>query len=130
MAAISAQAAAELATQLDLDVDEVGICHACLSFVTFPQRAGDERETRRATNEFAPILWDEGLEGPVREALARASAAGVAGADAAARDVEARGGGSGIVKAIVRRLDADIWERSQGSLLRMGFKPWPPAEWN
>jgi hypothetical protein len=85
VAAISAQAALKLAAQLDLDVDEVGICHACLSFVSFPLRAGDEPETRRATNEFAPILWDEGLEAPVREALERARAAGVTYADAAIR---------------------------------------------
>jgi hypothetical protein len=130
MAAISAEAAAALAAQLDLDVDEVGICQACLSCVAFPQRAGDERETRRATNEFAPILWDEGLEAPVREALERARAAGVAEAEAAARDVEARGGRSITVKAIVRRLAADLWERSQGNVLRMGWKPWPPVEWN
>jgi hypothetical protein len=130
VAAISAQAAVELAAQLDLDVDEVGICHACLSVVSFPLRAGDERETRRATNEFAPMLWDEGLEAPVRKALERARAAGVADADAAARDIEARGGRSITVKAIVRRLAADLWERSQGDLLRMGFKPWPPADRN
>ena len=130
MAVISAEATAALAAQLELAVDEVGICHACLSVVSFPQRAGDERETRRATNEFAPILWDEGLDAPVRAALDRAREAGVAGAEAAARDVEARGGPSVTVKAIVRRLAADHRERSQGDLLRMGFKPWPPAEWN
>jgi len=55
---------------------------------------------------------------------------GVANADAAARDVEVRGGRSITVKAIVRRLAADLWERSQGNLLQMGFKPWPPADWN
>jgi hypothetical protein len=130
MAVISSEAATDLATQLDLDVDEVGICHACLSFVSFPQRDGDERETRRATNEFAPILWDEGLEAPVRAALERARAAGVTQAEAASRDIDARGGRSITVKAIVRKLAADLWERSQGNLLRMGFKPWPPAEWN
>jgi hypothetical protein len=95
---ISAEAAAALAAQLELDVDEVGICHACLSVVSFPQRAGDERKTRRATNEFAPILWDEGLEAPVRAALDRAREAGVAGAEVAACDVEARGGRSVTVK--------------------------------
>ena len=67
---------------------------------------------------------------PVRAALDRAREVGVAGAEAGARDVEARGGRSVTVKAIVRRLAADLWERSQGDLLRMGFKPWPPAEWN
>jgi len=130
MGVISSQAATELAAQLELDVDQAGICHACLSFVSFPQRDGDERETRRATNEFAPILWDEGLEAPVRKALRRARAAGVPDADAAAQDIEARGGRSITVKAIVRRLAADLMERSDGDLLRMGFKPWPPAEWN
>ena len=130
MAVISAEAATDLAARLDFDVDQAGICHACLSFVSFPQRAGDERETRRATNEFAPILWDEGLEVPVRKALQRARAAGVPDADAAAQDIEARGGRSITVKAIVRRLAADLLKRSDGDLLRRGFKPWPPAEWN
>ena len=39
--AITQEAAAELAAKLELDVDEVGICHACLSFISFPLRDGD-----------------------------------------------------------------------------------------
>jgi hypothetical protein len=127
---ITREAAAELASRLDLDVNEVGICHACLSFVSFPLRDGDERETARATAEFAPILWDEGLAEPATSALERAQAAGIAHADAGLADIQARKGRSVTAKAIVRRLAADLWERSQGDLRRMGFMPWPPAEWN
>jgi hypothetical protein len=128
--AITREAAAELAGQLELDVDEVGIYHACLSFVMFPQRDGDERETRRATNEFAPILWDEGLAETAVRALEAARVDGIPAAEAGLADVLRRRGRSVTAKAIVRRLAADLWERSRGDLLRLGFKPWPPAEWN
>ena len=127
---ITREAAAELAATLDLDVDEAGICHACLSFVSFPLRDGDERETARATAEFAPILWDEGLAEPATWALERAHADGVPHADAGLADIGARRGRSVTAKAIVRRLAADLWDRSQGDLRRMGFVPWPPADWN
>lgn len=127
---ITRTAAAELAARLDLDLDEVGICHACLSFVSFPLRDGDERETARATAEFAPILWDEGLAEPAIWALERARADGVPHAGAGLADVRARRGRSVTAKAIVRRLAAELWERAQGDLRRMGFTPWPPAEWN
>jgi hypothetical protein len=79
---LSSDAAAELARQLDLDVGDVGICHACLGFVSFPLRRGDERETARATADFAPSLWEEGLAGPARAALERARTAEVRCADA------------------------------------------------
>src|SRR3954453_18944320 len=62
----------ELASTLDLDMNEVGICLACLTFVAFPLDRGDEREVRRNTLQFTPILWDEGLERPARSALERA----------------------------------------------------------
>jgi len=58
--------AEQLAAALDLDVYEVGICHACLCFVSFPLDAGDEREVARAVREFAPILWEDGLALPLR----------------------------------------------------------------
>ncbi len=51
----------QLAAELDLDVYEVGICHACLSFVSFPLDDGDERKTAGAVRKFGPILWEEGL---------------------------------------------------------------------
>lgn len=62
----------QLAAALDLDVYDAGICLPCLSFVSFPLDAGDEQETARAVSEFAPILWEEGLEPPLRAALERA----------------------------------------------------------
>ena len=34
----------ELAARLDLDVDDIGICLACLSFVSFAIHSGDARE--------------------------------------------------------------------------------------
>jgi hypothetical protein len=110
----------QLAAQLDIDVDDIGICLACLSFVSFAIDSGDEREIRRWTNKMTPDLWAEGLAQPVRCALKRA------GADAALADVERNGGHSNVAKAIVRRLAADLSERAQGDLLKMGFQPWPP----
>jgi len=64
----------ELAARLDLDVDDIGICLACLSFVSFAIDSGDTREIARATKKIAPDLWAEGLEQPVRMALKRAGA--------------------------------------------------------
>lgn len=112
----------EVARQLDLDVDDIAICHACLSFVSFALDSGDKREITRATNKITPDLWAEGLETPVRMALTRA------GADEALAEVERNGPYSRVVRAIVRRLAADLSERARGDLLRMGFQPWPPPE--
>jgi hypothetical protein len=50
--------AAQLAAQLDVYVHEIPICLPCLSFVVFPLDSGDERELRRATLHFTPILWE------------------------------------------------------------------------
>jgi hypothetical protein len=50
--------AQQLVAELDLDVYEVGICHACLSFVAFPLDAGDERKVARAL--FASSLRSSG----------------------------------------------------------------------
>lgn len=72
--------------------------------------AGDEREVRRAIRFFAPLLWDEGLDAPVRVALDQAAVKGIPGAEAAITDVEARGPRSRVVEAIVRRLAAQMLE--------------------
>ena len=126
--AISANAAAELAARLDLDVDDLAICHACLSFVSMPLDRGDEREVRRATFAMTPDLWAEGLELPARLALERARRAGVPGAEAGLSDIAERGGRSVTARAIVRRLAANLAAQAKGDLLRMGFQPWPPPE--
>lgn len=128
MASISTKDAAELAGRLQLDLDDVGICHACLSFVSMPLGWGDEREARRATFAITPDLWAEGLAEPARKALERARADGLAGAEAGIADVESRQGRSVMARAIVRRLAEDLHARAKGDLLRMGFKPWPPPE--
>jgi hypothetical protein len=125
---ISSSDAAELAARLELDVDDVAICHACLSFVSMPLGHGDEREARRATVAITPDLWEEGLASPARLALERARAEGVPGAEAGLADVTARQGRSVTARAIVRHLAEDLWARAKGDLLRMGFQPWPPPE--
>jgi hypothetical protein len=111
----------KIARELDIDVDDIGICHACLSFVSFAIDDGDEREIRLWTNRITPDLWDEGLALPVKMALKRA------GATDALADVERNGARSSVAKAIVRRLAADLSRRAKGDLLKMGFQPWPPA---
>jgi hypothetical protein len=124
---VKPDAAAELAAELDLDVDDIAICHACLCVVSFAIDKGDEGEIRRATNQMTPDLWAEGLALPARLALERAQSRGVPGADEAIEDVTRRGARSPVARAIVRRLGAELMERSKGNLLKMGFEPWPPS---
>jgi hypothetical protein len=127
---MKAEAADRLAAELDLDVDDIAICHACLSVVAFAVDGGDEREIRRETNRMTPDLWAEGLALPAQLALERARRRGVPDVEAALGDIASRGARSAIAKAIVRRLGADLMERSKGNLLRMGFEPWPPGDLN
>jgi hypothetical protein len=107
-----------LAARLDLDLDSIGICLACLSFVSMALDSGDEREVRRAVNYFAPALWEEGLALPVRAALERASKAGDKEAETAIAELAERGARSSLVKAIVRRLGQDLSERMRRDLDR------------
>jgi hypothetical protein len=120
--------AQRLADALDLDVDDMAICHACLSFVSFELDSGNERKIEGWITRISPDLWAEGLEQPVRLALGRACERGVAHAEEALCSVEAEGSRSRIVRAIVRRLAVDLRERARGDLLKMGFQPWPPLE--
>jgi len=118
--------AAALAALLDLDVDDMAICQACLSFVCFERDSGDERRIAGAITRVAPDLWAEGLALPVRLALERARERGIANAAEAIATVDAAGPRSPVVRAIVRRLAAELSARAQGDLVEMGFKPWPP----
>ena len=115
-----------LAAELDLDVDDLAICHACLSLVSFALGTGDDREVTRSIRQIAPDLWAEGLAEPVGMALRRARERGVTNADEAIRSVAERGARSHVVGAIVRRLAAELWARAQGDMFRMGWQPWPP----
>ena len=114
----------QLAAELDLDVYEVGICHACLSFVSFPLDDGDERKTAGAVRKFGPILWEEGLAVPLQAALERARRRGVAGAERAIADIKASGGQAPIVGAVVRQLAADLTRRTREDLKFLdGMRP-------
>jgi hypothetical protein len=120
--------AKELAGRLDLNVHDMPICLACLSFVAVPIGHGDEREATSWARRMAPDLWAEGLEQPVRLALRRARDQGVPRAEAALADVAARGARSVTVREIVLRLGRDLDEHARGDFLKMGFEPWPPRE--
>lgn len=115
-----------VAGALDLDVDDVPICLACLSFVSFAIDSGDEREIRRWTMRMTPDLWEEGLALPARLAVQRAARRGVADAADALVELEQRGPRSKIARAIIRRLGAQLSARAKGDLLKMGFEPFPP----
>jgi hypothetical protein len=118
--------AVALAAELELDVDDLAICHACLSFVSFAIDAGDERKVAGSITRMAPDLWAEGLSQPVRLALERARKRGVANAEEAIVTVDQSGPRSPVVRAIVRRLATDLSARAKGDLFRMGWRPWPP----
>jgi hypothetical protein len=117
-----------LAAELALDVDDIAICHACLSFVSFAIDSGNDHKVASSITRLAPDLWAEGLALPVRLALERARKRGVANAGEAIASVDRNGPRSRVVRAIVRRLAADLSARAQGDLLRMGFEPWPPKD--
>jgi len=119
-----------LAESLDLDVDSSRVCLACLSFVSFPLAIGNEAEARQAARRMAPDLWDDGLDEPLLAALARARDDGVADAEVAFEDVQARGPGSAVVQAVVLRLAAELAERARGEaavLSGLGRRPAPGA---
>lgn len=114
MAKITKKQARAVAQALKLDLDEVDICLACLSFVSFPLRSGDDHEVRRALASVTPHLWEEGLALPAVAALERARRAGVQHAGAALADITTRGSRSPVVREIVLRLAADLGRASSG----------------
>ncbi len=118
--------ASALAAALELDVDDLAICHACLSFVSFAIDSGDEKNVAGSITRMAPDLWAEGLAQPVRLALRRAQEHGVDHAAEAIAAVDKSGPRSQVVRAIVRRLASDLSTCAKGDLFRMGWQPWPP----
>jgi hypothetical protein len=113
---LTVQRAAKVAEALDLDVYRAGICLACLSFVSFPLDDGDEKEARRSTLQFTPILWEEGLELPARLALEQARRRGVKDAELAIADLERAGPKTTIARAIVRRLALQLVTRTHAEM--------------
>ena len=118
--------ARELADRLDLNVHDLPICLACLSFVS--TSLGDERKARSWARRMAPDLWAEGLEQPVRLALRQAQGSGVPRAAEALANVRARGPRGVVVQEIVLHLGRQLDEHARGDFVKMGFQPWrPPA---
>ena len=91
--------------QLDLDVDQIGICQACLSFVSMSLE--DPKEARHWTYEMTPFIWEEGLKEPALEAVRK-----LGDAEALA-DLEAKGGRSKTARAIVMHLAKQQDERAR-----------------
>ena len=114
MAKITKEQARAVAQALELELGEIDICLACLSFVSFPLRTGDEREVRRTLESVTPHLWEEGLALPAVAALERARRAGIPHAEAALADISTRGSRSAVVREVVLRLAADLGRASFG----------------
>ena len=91
--------------ELGLDVDRIGICQACLSFVSMSLK--DPKEARHWTHEMTPFLWEEGLRKPALEAVRRSGDA------EALADLEAKGGRSKTARAIVMYLAIQQDERAR-----------------
>ena len=89
-----------------MDYATVPICLACLTFVSFPLDLGHVRKARREAVSFAPDLWEEGLEEPLRTALDHAQAAGVERAEEAIRELDDLGPRSAVVTEAILRLAA------------------------
>jgi hypothetical protein len=101
-----------LARKLDLNPD-AGVCHACLSFVSFALDKDDPVEIARELRRMTPDLWHDGLAEPAFAAVRGACELGVPDAEAALADLERNGGRSSVARAIVRRLAADLSRRTR-----------------
>jgi hypothetical protein len=106
------------AARLDLELNGLPICYACLGIVAMELDAGDERAVRRELRRMAPDLWAEGLALPARAALEWARRRGDPDAAAAIEEVDRLGGRSRVVHAIVRRLAEELSEQVQRELDR------------
>jgi len=101
-----------LATMLDVDLD-AGICHACLSFVSFALDEGDPVEIARQIRRLTPELWDDGLAEQAIAAVRRACEFGVPDAEAALADLERHCGRSAVARSIVQRLAEELSRRTR-----------------
>jgi len=109
-----------LAAALDLS-DDIPVCEACLSFVSFALDDGDPSEIAGQTRRMTPILWAEGLAEPALAAVRRASDLGVRDAQAGLADLEQNGGRSWAARSIVRRLAAELSRRARTELELMAL---------
>jgi len=82
-----------LADMIEVDLD-ASVCHACLSFVSFAIDRGDAAEIAREVRRMTPDLWADGLSAQILDAVKRASACNVEGAEAALVDLRRNGAAS------------------------------------
>ena len=122
-----------LAAKLDIGLD-VGVCHACFSFVSFELDGGTPARIAGAITRMAPDLWMDGLRDPAFAAVRRARKDGVPDADEALADLLERGPRSSTARAIVRRLAEDLNRRTRTELhVERAARPrlhLAPPEWN
>ena len=114
MSSISKVRAQAFAAQLELSL--VGVCLACLSFVSFAIDAGDEREISRQLRVMTPALWADGLD---VQALAMARAAcgrGIRDGPEALAELASLGPHSVIAREIVRRLAFELVNRTRTAM--------------
>lgn len=106
-----------LARALDVGLRSPGVCPMCLSLVAMELDRADGRAAAGRITMIAPTLWVEGLDRPVQEALERKVRSGTADAPEALRDLEEWGFRSGIFRAVVRRLAAELKEDTRRAYL-------------
>jgi hypothetical protein len=114
---LTAKQADDLAGELQLDLDDLEICYACLSFVAFPLDLGRVQEAARESRRIAPDLWAEGLALPLQAVLERGVKRGVRHAAEAVEEVARRGPRAPIVAAVIRRLAAQVVSQMRASEL-------------
>jgi hypothetical protein len=111
---VTQRQADELAKELELDLK--GICHACLSFVSFALDSGDRAEIARWTRRMTPDLWHDGLAEHALAAVRHARDRGVKDAAEALADLEHKAFRSVVARSIVRRLARDLSRRTRAEL--------------
>jgi hypothetical protein len=113
---LTKQRAIRLAAVLDLDVSQTEICPACLSFVSFALDSDTDAQIRGAVVKWTPVLWDEGLELPLRLALEQARAQRLPDAAHALADINAAGPRTTIARAAVERLAHQLSLRTRAMM--------------
>lgn len=104
-----------VAKTLDLDLN-VGICHACLSVVSFALDDGNPAKIRGELMHMTPGCGTRASREHALAAVRRACERGVLDADVALADLELKGGRSTTARSIVRRLAADLSRRTKNEL--------------
>lgn len=120
--------ATAVARALGLEQQALQLCVMCLFGVSTALRRGDPRELRSALRFFVPLLWEEGLEQPLRAALLQAVAAGLPDAAEAAGDVDRYGPACRVTKAVVRLLAEQQLRELRGLERLRAPPPWVAAD--